>query len=445
MQHPATEVLVLEASMRTGGLVRTEHTPDGLLLEHGPDALFAFKPQAMEAVRELGLESELVTGTHGPRTAYVLRGRRLIALPAGMLGLSPRSAWGLVCSPLLSAGEKVRLLCEPFVPTRTLGAAVDESLADFVTRRMGRAFLEQIIEPLVAGIHGAAADRLSARAVMPQLVAMEQSYGSIARAMSGAKQRRREGAAIVSLRRGMQSLITRLDDELTAKLTVGVPVQGIERLRGGRFKLELGMRGSLEADAVVLASNAATASKLCERVSPVLSEQLGAIEHTGYASVHLAFRSAELEHLPEGTGFVVPLREQRRLKACTWVTQKWPERAPQGVTLFRCFLHGPYDNRAELAGVALSEIKELMAIDAEPVLSHVVMRKRALPCYTLGHPERVARMEAAMAEDGAFALAGNFLHGIGLSDCIASGQRAARKLLSAAQPAEPRGLPQACP
>lgn len=426
---PQVEVLVLEAGSRAGGLVHTQRSEHGLLIEHGADSLFAFKRHAIETVHELGMSGELVSGTGGPRTAYVARGQSLVALPAGMLGLTPRSTWALMFSRLLSTADKLRLLREPFVPARGDGA--DESLRDFTSRRFGSAFLDHIIEPLVSGIHGAPADYLSAAAVVPNLVALERAHGSIARATMRARGREVVGPSVVSLRHGMGSLTSRLADPLHTQLRCNVPVQRITRAKAGALQLELGRHGSLRADAVVLAVDAGTASRLCEPVHATSSDELSRIQHAGYASLHLAFRAQDIGALPKGTGFVVPASESRRLKACTWVNQKWPERAPADLTLLRCFLRAPYGSSSELTNDARSDLRDLLGIEARPVFEHALVRERALPCYTLGHLERVDRIEHALAEEPRLAVAGNFLRGIGLSDCIASGQGAARAVAMA--------------
>lgn len=432
-QQPDAEVLVVEGKKRVGGLVRSEQTPEGYLLEHGPDSLMTLKPEGMAAVHTLGLEGELVEGTDAPRTAFLAKQQQLLPLPPGIFAMSMGAASAVMRSPLLSVPARMRVLCEPFV--RRKRSPDDESLASFVTRRFGREFLEVLIEPLMAGIHGAPADKLSAQSVLPFLVELEAREGSIARGMLRTSQQKPRNvssrAPLVSLRGGMERLPAAMAAQLSENITLDAPVRCITRGAHGRFELDFGERGRLRAHAVILAVPAHEAAALCATLDGALAHELSGIEHSDYASLHLGFRTGQVHHPMQGTGFIVPNREGRALSACTWVTRKWPDRAPQGCELLRCFVRAPFGPPEELVERALLDLRELMGIEARPIFQHVVLRRRALPSYTLGHRARVARIAQLEAGHAGFALAGNALHGAGIPDCLASGRRAADRVLEA--------------
>jgi oxygen-dependent protoporphyrinogen oxidase len=428
--RPEAELLVLESASRVGGLIRSERRSDGFLLEHGPDSLLAFKPRGLSAVREVGLESQIVTGTGAPRTAYVVRRSQLLPLPRGVFAMSVDAAWSMLRSPLLSGRGRLRLLCEPFVPAQR--NAPDESLASFVRRRMGREFLDTLAEPLIAGMYGAPPERLSARAVLPQLTSFESKHGSIGMAMLRRKRSEPEAArpGIVSLRDGMESLPEAMRNALGPRVITDSKVCGLLRSAAQGYVVDVGPRGKVLADAVVLAAPAYAAARLCEALSADLAQELSGIEHSGYLSIHLSYRRSQIAHSMAGTGFVVPVSEGRTLSACTWMDRKWPGRAPDGNVLIRCFVRPPFGPRGEVLPRVFEDLRDLMGIDAAPSFVHQVLRERGLPAYTVGHLQRVERMERALDLLPGFALAGNALRGAGIPDCIASGEAAAARALA---------------
>jgi protoporphyrinogen oxidase len=235
----------------------------------------------------------------------------------------------------------------------------------------------------------------------------------------------------VSLCRGMASLPLAMARALGRRVRLENRVEHITQGPRGRYRLEVAGRGTLQADAVIMAAPAFHAATICSSLSLPLADELAQIRHAGYASVHLSFRLREIAHPMDGSGFIVPAREGRSLAACTWMHRKWPTRAPGDAVLLRCFVRPPYHTHAELVERALTDLEALMGIHGAPELLHVVSRRRALPCYAVGHRDRVARLAAAADTLPGFALAGNALHGAGIPDCIAVGRSAAQRIVAA--------------
>ncbi len=429
---PGAEVVVVEASARVGGLIETERTPDGFVLEHGADALLTTKPHGLAAVRALGLEREIAFGK-GARRTYVARGDALVPLPPIFGPLGPAAAWALLRSPLLSFAGKARAALEPLVPRRR--SDDDESLADFAVRRFGAGFADAVLAPLLGGIYGAETHRLSARACVPRLCALERTHGSVVlgmqRAMRARRRQSRAGAPVlppvVTLRRGMASL-----PETAARglgVTLGCAVSGLTRAGRG-FRLAT-TQGTLTCDGLVLATPAWGLPALVADVAPDLAADLARIAHKRLDLVTLAYRRREIPHPLDGTGWVRAAGDPRATAACTWASEKWPERAPAGWVLLRSVLAAPELDDAALVAAACGDLADLLRVRAAPALVRVRRLPRATPIYALGHDALVARIAAHGAELGAVALAGNAYRGVGIPDCVASGEHAAATVLAA--------------
>jgi oxygen-dependent protoporphyrinogen oxidase len=377
---PATEVLVLEASSRVGGLVHSERSSEGFLFEHGPDSLYAWRPEGLAAICDFGLSGDLVTGTELPRPAFFSRRAGPMPLPAGALAVGPYPATAFLRAPSRGWFETTRPGQEPFAPYRNGSRTEPSSLARGGSQHAGR------------------------RALSPRQV------------------------TLVSLQHGMASLPLAMARSLGSRVRLGSAVQRITRGPLGRYRLDIVGRGTLHADAVIMAAPAFHAAVLCAHLSQPLADELGQIQHAGYASVHLSFRRQDIAHPMDGTGFVVPAGAGRSLTICTWMHRKWPARAPGEAVLLRCFVRPPYLSRADVVERALVDLRELMGIHAAPELLHVVSQRRALPSYTAGHPARSGRLYAAASALPGFALAGNALCGAGIPDCITAGREAARRI-----------------
>jgi oxygen-dependent protoporphyrinogen oxidase len=445
-------VTIVEATGRLGGIVQTERVDD-LVMERGADSVVAAKPATRLLCERLGVAERLV----GPaaRGAFVYRGGRLRRLPAGLSGLMPTRLGPLATSRLLSARGLARAALEPWQPVPA-DAGGDESLEAFVTRRVGREAYERLVEPLLAGIYAGDGRRLSVAATFPQLREVERAHGSLVR---GLRARSRAtavaGSAFLSMPGGLQEIVDALECRLLASGRVTVrrhapvrTVAGPARGPGGdglaRVVFEDG--SWLAADAVVVATPAPRAAALLAGEDAALAAELGAIAHGSTATVTLAVDRAAVPHPLDATGYVIPRVEGRDALACTFASSKWAGRAPAGVALFRVFVGGAHRaelverDDAALVAVARRELAETLGVAAAPRLARVDRWIGAMPQYELGHPERAARIAARVAARPWLAVAGNAYAGVGVPDCIRSGQAAADRLLAALAPAAGRAV-----
>lgn len=423
-------VSLVEGAPALGGKVATDRV-DGFTIERGPDSFLTLRPAALALCRELGLADE-VTAPLAPDAVFIWHGERLVPIPAGTgLGIPTRFT-PFLRSPLFSARDKLRAALEVVVPAQARGG--DVAIGPFLRRRFGSAVVERLAGPLIGGIYGASVDDLSLEAVMPHLREAEQRYGSLVRAGLAARAARRRTVAsppVVTLKRGMGSLVDAIVGRLEgADVRLGVELDAIERAGSG-FVARLADGTRLAADAVVLATPAPAAARALREIAPSASDALATIAYRGTAAISLAYDERRLPR-PAGHGFLVP-DGALPIAACTWSSSKWPERAPAGAVLLRATVRADAllsRGADELIDAAHRSIARTMGADGPPLLARVSLWTGAMPRYTVGHLDRLARIGAALLPLPLVALAGAAYRGTGVPDCIAQGQAAAEKILT---------------
>ena len=427
----AVDVVLLEASDRLGGSVGTERER-GFTLERGADAMLtAEKPWAAELCTRLGVP--LVGTREGERRTFVVHAGRLEPLPEGFLLLAPTSLGPLVRSRLFSWPAKLRMALDLVLPR---GGDGDESLASFVRRRLGREALERVAQPLVGGIYSGDPERLSLAATMPRFLELERRHRSVILGLRAAARESgttRAAGARYALFAAPAGGMGALVDAIARRLPEGAvrlrsPVTELARDDAG-WRLRAGGE-TLAADAVIVAAPAWAAAPLLRPLDATLAEMLDALEHASTAIVTLAYRSADLPPLA-GFGFVVPAATGSPLIACTYSSRKFADRAPEGHDVVRAFVGGalrPHaldqGDDALVAGVRAA-VRSLVGIAAEPLFVRVWRHPRAMPQYAVGHLDRVAAMEDRAAALGGVVLAGAAYRGVGVPDCVRSGEAAA--------------------
>ena len=443
-------ITLVERDARLGGKIATD-TPDGFVIEGGPDSFITQKPWALQLCRELGLEDRLMGTNDAQRTTYVLRGGRLRKMPDGMLLIVPTRFLPFVTSDLISWPGKIRMGMDLFIPRRTDGA--DESLADFIRRRLGQEALDVLAEPMMAGIHVSDAETLSLKATFPRFIDIEQKYGSLVRGMIAARKARgaasngggsngagRATTVFMTLRGGLQELVSALQRALRGAVITG---QGVVDLRRGAagYTLALDDGRVLEADAVALATPAYAAADLLRAMNPRLAAKLDAIRYVSTATVSLGYEAAAFGRPLDGFGFVVPRKEPTRLLACTWTSTKFTHRARPGTVLLRAFIGGPrredlvdQDDEA-LVSLVREELRGIMGVRAAPTVTRVYRWPRGNPQYDVGHLEHVDQIEA-LCPPGLY-LTGSAYRGVGIPDCVKQGQATAERIVAAIREAPP--------
>jgi oxygen-dependent protoporphyrinogen oxidase len=434
------EYQLFEAGSRLGGSIASA-TVNGTVLERGPDSFLTEKPAAAQLCRELGLEQDLIGSNDVARKTFILVGKRLIALPDGLMFLVPTKLIPTALTRLFSLKTKIRMGLELMHPPRPHTG--DESVADLVKRHYGQEAVDRLADPLLSGIYGGDATQLSAQTVLARLVEMETQYGSLTRGMlagyakmkaaSAGKAPRAPRPIFTTLRGGLQQMVDAIVAQLSpGRVHLGSQVEAVEKTAEGWLVTVGGEKQSFEA--VVMATPAWSAGLLLKGVDGALSEELGGIPYSSSITVNLVYDEGTMGPLPEGFGFLVPAVEKRSLLAATFVHRKFLGRTAPGKAVIRAFMGGAHnealldESDEKLAGMVREDLRQILGITAEPELTEVRRWRRAMAQYAVGHKARQERIRARLAELPELKLIGNAYDGIGVADCIRLGRAAAKEL-----------------
>jgi oxygen-dependent protoporphyrinogen oxidase len=447
---PEAQITLLEASNYWGGKITTDRVPfdDGeFIVEGGPDTFLATKPWGVALCKEIDLADRLHGTNPENKNTYVLHKNKLQPLPDGLAMMIPTNISSILKSGLVSWPGKIRMGFDFLLPSHN--GHHDESLGHFVSRRLGREAYETLIEPLMSGIYAGDGDKLSLQSTFPYLHDLETKYGSLARgALKMRQQMAARGAktqgsrsAFLTPTTGLAEIIEALIDNLQdADLRLNSPVRTVQRKNGKTWNVTLDSGEALEADSIILATPAPVSGSLLASFDPKLATILSSISYASTATITLSYRQRDLSRQLDGYGYVIPRREGRRALACTWTSTKFPHRAPDGYALIRVFVGRagqesdiPWDETG-LLELAREELELTLGISAEPLVSRVFIWENAMPQYNLGHPEKLAQIDAALENHSSLALAGNGYRGIGIPDCIHSGELAIERILATETP-----------
>ena len=443
----AIDLTVVETRDRLGGTIATERA-DGCLIEAGPDSFLSEKPWALGLCRRLGVADRLVRTDDRFRKVFVWRHGRLHPLPDGFQLLAPTKLGPFLSSGLFSWGGKLRMALDLVRPRSVVD---DESLGAFVRRRLGAQALERVAQPLVAGIYTADPDDLSLAATMPRFLELERRERSLILGLWRASRRARRGGTrggrwslFVTFKDGMGEMVLRLASRLPpGAVRLGQRVRGIER--GGQgWRVTTDDGTALEADRVIVTTEAHAAGRLLRYVDPALAALLGEIAYASSATISVGYRRGDVPHALDGFGFVVPRSEGRTVLACTFSSVKYPGRAPAGRVLLRCFVGGALNegaldsDDATLIATTRAELREALGVTAEPLLTRVHRWPKAMPQYHVGHLGRVGAIERCAAALPGLHLAGGAYRGVGIADCVRSGEAAAERALGGSPPPSDR-------
>ncbi len=456
--NPNREVWLIDAAPQPGGIVYTEAV-SGFLVERSADSFITTVPWGIDLCRRIGLAQELLETDPANRRAFVVRKGKLHVVPDGFMLMAPRRIWPVMRSGLLSPLGKLRLLAEYLVPRRR--SDDDESLAAFARRRLGREAFERLVQPLVSGIYTADAELLSVQAALPRFAQMEREHGSLIRAARQQKSQSEatEGETIegesgarysmfVAPREGLSQFTGALADRIAnmqraagqGGLLLGTAVRSITPWPEGGWSVTFAPkdgqidRPPLEVGAVIVATPAYQAARLLAEMDRPLAEALAGIPYAGASIVAVGYRRDQIAHPLDGFGLVVPAVEKRDILSVSFSSVKFAGRAPKQYVLMRVFLGGasrPDLVQADddhLRRTAARELESLLGVTGTWTICRIFRWPGAMPQYHVGHKLRVATIEELAARRPGLALAGNAYHGVGIPDCIHSGEQAAERV-----------------
>lgn len=420
LAHKGFRVEVIDAASQPGGVIGTGRH-DGVLYEHGPNSILETSPLVPGLLADLGIAGERIEVNSAASKRYVVRDGALTALP-----VSPAA---LLTTRLFSAGAKLALLREPFVARAKKDS--EESVSEFVTRRLGREILDYAIEPFVAGIYAGNPDELSLPAAFPRLAALESRYGSLIKGQI-MERGQRHTAKSFSFVTGMRTLTEALASAVRvrtrehatdiAPTTDGAIVVGIDSERGP---------SQIRARAVILAVPADGAASLVRDLARDAALALREIPYAPVASIASVYARADVAHALDGFGFLVPRVEKRRILGTLFSSSMFEGRAPKGQVLLTTYVGGRRDPELalspedELQAMVADELATLLGASQGPRLSVATRWPRAIPQYTLGHRQRIQRAERVESMLPGLYLCASYRGGVSVGDCIKSAHQTA--------------------
>ncbi|MFT5207030.1 MAG: oxygen-dependent protoporphyrinogen oxidase [Candidatus Omnitrophota bacterium] len=437
---PQLNISILDSASHTGGVMQTIKR-DGFIIERGPDSWLSEKKEALELIQKLGLEDELIQTNDVNRRSFILRDKRLRAVPEGFHMIAPSNLGAFIKSDILSLPGKMRLLAEPFI--RAKRDSPDESIETFIKRRLGSEAYDYIAQPMVGGVYTGDPAQLSTHLLLKRFVDMETKHGSLIRAM-----RKNKAASSInqdsgpryslflSLKEGMQSLTDALEKSFEANtISTNTNIESIQfNKKAPHWTIDVGNK-SIKTNSLVMALPPSASANLLENTHSELATNLRAVRHESVVTISMGFRRMQIKHKLNGFGFVVPAKENSPLIACSFSSIKFTNRAPYGHVLLRAFVGGPFGkqyfdmNYDELLWLIRKELEGVLGLEGKPLFIESGRFTNSMPQYVLGHKELVQDIESSVRGIKSLYFCGNIHNGVGIPDCIRQAQLAANDLL----------------
>lgn len=423
--------LLLEASDRTGGLIQTGKEA-GYIYEGGPNTFPSTASEIVGLCEDLNLLP--ITANPTAHKRYLYLNQKLKALP--------QKPWHALTTSVLSLFGKFRLLGEPF---RSKCKADDMSVAGFFKHRLGREVADNLVDPFISGIYAGNVETLSLPAVFPTLWQWEQTAGSLWKGFknkpkqpSAGDRRPKPKLKLLSFEHGLQTLTDALTQALpTEQLRLNTPVLEIQKEKSNAYRVTLQNGATLLTQNVILAVPAHVAARLVKPFMPEGSYNLERVPYSGLSVTHLGFDQSQMKHPLDGFGCLIPRKENIKLLGAIWASSLFPHRAPGGKILLSNFIGGAHypeavrEKASQIERQITWDLQRIFGIrgSLEPKFRKVLIYEKAIPQYNLGHLQRIATIEAKLGKHKGLYLAGNYLRGIALNECVKSGQTAADQII----------------
>ncbi len=426
LHQAGVNVQILEASDRSGGLIHSQ-TEAGFLTEAGPNTFPSTATEILALCAQLGLQSKAADAQAKKRYLYL--NKKLTALPT-----HPLQA---LTTPVLSPSAKLKILQEPF---QSKIHAADISISDFISHRLGNEAAERLFDPFISGIYAGDIKTLSLPAVFPKLWEWEQKHDSLLKGIQTAKKAKQSKSKmqLLSFENGLESLTKAFVSALPIGcLKLNTRVQNIQASDSG-YQLQLDNGETLHTQHIILAVPASIAASLLQGIAPQSADALQDIPYAGLAVVHTGFERTHIPHPLDGFGFLIPRRENLPLLGSIWASSLFPERAPNDHILLSSYIGGVHQpeiatwESERIEHLVLENLATVFKISQplKPAYSRILKYQQAIPQYTLGHRERIQTALSALASQPGIQLCGNYLHGIGLNECVKSGLQAAQTIIN---------------
>jgi len=424
-RNPELDLKLIEAEKRAGGKIITEKV-SGFLCEGGVNGFLSNKPSTIKLAQELNIEP--VKGSESAKKRYILIDGKLTEVPSNPLKF--------FLSSLLSFSGKIRMIGEYFIPP--LKEEKDESVEEFVSRRVGREFYEKLIDPMSTGIYAGDSSRMSMKSCFPKVYFLEKKYGGLIKGLLALKKERKDVKAqpetvLMSFKGGMLELINSLESKLEGKIIKGKKVTGCI-YENGPYRVFLESGETIATKKIIFACPAHETAQIFKDFDKELSDILNSIPYPPLSVVALGFKRQQIGFGTDLYGFLVPYREKRKILGTLFDSSIFPNRAPEGYVLLRSMIGG---RRApelallpdeKLIDLALSELREIIKIKGEPKFIKIFRWERAIPQYEVGHEEKLKRINQILEKYPGLYLTGNAYRGVSVNDCIENSLNLSEKI-----------------
>jgi oxygen-dependent protoporphyrinogen oxidase len=433
LKKRGVDVTVLAKESKVGGTMKSVHD-QGFLYETGANTALETTPLIKELVSDLKLESEFRYANPEGKNRYILRDGVLRSMPLG-----PGSFF---FTKLFSTAAKFRVMKEPFIGR----AEKEESVAEFVERRLGHEFLDYAIDPFVAGVFAGKPERLSVRAAFPKLYTLEEKYGGLIKGMiKGAQERKeraekaKDRAETFSFVSGMQQLPQAIGNSLGKSVLLNAKVTGVRILTATQSKpsnkpdlrrqylveyLHHGKKEEMETDVIVFAIPAYDAAPLLQLLSKETTNTLSSIYYPPVISIFLGVKREDIRCKLDGFGFLIPSKEKRKILGCLWNSCLFGNRAPEGMVALNAFVGGARQpeltglNDEQIIQITLGELESIMQFSGKPVYLNITRWHKSIPQYEIGYQQKMDILAQFEKSNRGIVLAGNYRGGISVGDCV---------------------------
>ncbi|MEE9443269.1 MAG: protoporphyrinogen oxidase [candidate division Zixibacteria bacterium] len=422
--HPT----LFEKESRLGGTIGTDRK-DGFISDWGPNGFLDKVPLTLQLVSELGIDDLLEPANPKAEKRYIYRNKKLHEINP-----SPPK---FLSSPLISLRGRARLMGEFFIKAKTNDD--DESIFDFAQRRIGREAAETLIVPMVSGIYGGDAQKLSLRACFPIMEEMEKNHGSLIKAMIARKKQGSKGGPVgpqgrlTSFKNGLNTLIETFEKKYFNDIKSGMEVIAIRKINDG-FELNFKFTPAEKYDAVICAAPAYAASALTGELNDELSQLLSSIPYASITVACFGYKSEYIEHDLSGFGFLIPRNQDKRILGSIWTSSIFFGRSPMNMVQLRTMIGGATDPEAinltddELTALFHRELSEILGIKNEPDYVKIFKWLKGIPQFVMGHPDKIKKLMEFESKFPGLYFTGNAYDGIGLNDCIIRSEKVVSNL-----------------
>lgn len=433
-KYAELNIRLFESDSKPGGTIGTDNI-DGYSFDHGPNGFLDREPLTLQLCDELGLTDLLERANEKANKRFILRKGKLREVP-----MSPPK---FLTSDILSLKGKLRVLMEPF--SSGPGNTTDESLYDFAKRHMGKEAADYLIQPMVSGIFGGLADRLSLKSCFPIMHEMEKEYGSLFKAMIKKSRKAKAegkkaggpggpGGRLTSIRGGLYGLVDRFVDLYSDYIQLETAVETISK-KDDIYRIQFDNNQNINAKHIIIATPSYIAAEITKYLSEKLSSSFSRIDYAPIAVVCQGYQKSNIRHQLDGFGFLVPQKEKRRILGSIWTSSIFSERAPKDHAQFRTMIGGDGDHEslelsdADLLSLVESDLEKIIGIEAAPEITSIFRWEKGIPQYKIGHGKVIEEIESELEKFKNLYISGNAYYGIGLNDCVKQSYTIAQKFI----------------